>query len=682
MIYIFILIITIAQLKVWTECKFKYVSNTELLVERVKRGKEAFEDVLKAKKKAEIEYEEKKKKRRRHGRNEKNEKNEEWDEKEDSTYVKEIKCYEYVLDQLNNLNVYNCNEINENNKSLLALAKTKCIFVKSVRSFPDEKSGCILNPKKLNKLQIYLYNNNLFDQFRNENFYKMLNLDELRKIEKTKNPCLNDIENDDNKYESVSNDVFSSSSKRNHIYSSTDNNFNNSYKITSEEDVTREDIYLKNILCENLKYKIVTNCTTSDRMSDTAFQIYHSELNHIDDICFYIQSSEWNRRTDENINRLAETSVNITRQMTTNLENMKLIEHAQVKQIENTNRFDSFLKGLKNDFSEVIHILIKIKNHHESITKFVTGFKMLVIYLLILLLVLLITSRSYASSGRRKIISCVFFCCFTELIFKKIVTLIRKYAFLKISDNLVDYSLKGIRYTFVLIGIKILMTTIITYKEPVKIIEEELRYIKKLVEKNDQHQNRFREIKRQNEQIHHTVDHETVNVLNLWLNYNDYLDSIYLEDEDFSIGSDSDVEFSSSDTSLVSEDIQPKEIEELNEDAIGMRIKSLHRKHRPIFFHYFPSPTNVKAYTESPISFTNVIEHNHNVMTRLREERMRDFGYREYGSDHSSCHRDEHNIDVNSKTKLLESDKEKETCSLYDLEEDAMVHKFFSLDNT
>ncbi|KOB88857.1 hypothetical protein PFDG_03778 [Plasmodium falciparum Dd2] len=55
--------------------------------------------------------------------------------------------------------------------------------------------------------------------------------------------------------------------------------------------------------------------------------------------------------------------------MTTNLENMKLIENAQIKQIENTNRFDNFLKGLKNDFSEIIQILLKIKYHHESITR-------------------------------------------------------------------------------------------------------------------------------------------------------------------------------------------------------------------------------------------------------------------------------------------------------------------------
>lgn len=40
---------------------FKYATNNELLVERIKRGKEAFYEILKAKKKAEEEYAKKKK---------------------------------------------------------------------------------------------------------------------------------------------------------------------------------------------------------------------------------------------------------------------------------------------------------------------------------------------------------------------------------------------------------------------------------------------------------------------------------------------------------------------------------------------------------------------------------------------------------------------------------------------
>ncbi|SBT79517.1 nuclear fusion protein, putative [Plasmodium malariae] len=667
MIYFYLVIIIVIQLRICKEYKFKYTSNTELLVERVKRGKEAFDEILKAKRKAEEEYQKKKKRNKNYAENEGSEYSEENEDNQDNIYVQEIKCYEYVLDQINNLNMYNCNEINENNKSLLALAKTKCIFVKSTRKFPDEKIGCELNTKKLNKLQIYLYNNNLFDQFQNVHFAKTLSLDELRKIERIENPCsINDNKEEYKVYPNNKRENSYISSNKGEVYTYDKNNYDYN-TFVPRESIFDENANIKKKLCENLKYKIITNCTSTNNMSDTAFQIYHAELNHIDDICFYIQSIEWNKRTEENINRLAETSLYITKQMTTNLENMKLIEHAQVKQIENTNRFDSFLQGLKNDFSEIIQILLKIKYHHESITKFVKGFKLIVIYLFIALLVLLITSRSNVHTCRRKIIFCVIICCITELIFKKIITLIKKYVLLRVNENLVNYSVKGIRYTFVLIGLKILITTIISYREPVKIIEEELRQIKKLVEKNEQHHNTFRELKRQNEKSIQEIDQETVNVLNLWLNYNDYLDSIYMDDEDFNINSRSDSEYSSSETSLASEDFTSKEMDEPNEEPIGIRIKMLHRKNRPMFFHYFPSPANIKAYTESPISFTNIVEHNHNERMRMREFRIKNF--------------DTDDNTNNNETIILENDNQNTTLDFCDLnEQDVKIKKFYSVE--
>ncbi|CRH00720.1 nuclear fusion protein, putative [Plasmodium relictum] len=640
MINFYLLIIIIIQLKFSREYKFKYSYNTELQTEKIKRGKEAFDEILKAKIKAEEEY--KKKTKNKHN-----------EDIEENIYVKEIKCYEYVLEQLNNLNMYNCNEINENNKSLLALAKTKCIFVKSIRNFPDENSGCVLNTKKLNKLQIYLYNNNLFEEFKNENFPKSLSLDELKKIENIKNPCENFDEIND---PYLINDSSFLNTKYNQIY---DN------KNMSKEHILHNDIELKKKLCENLKYKIIANCTGNENMSDIAFQIYHSELNHIDDICFYIQSTEWNKRTEENINKLAETSMYITRQMTTNLENMKLIEHAQVKQIENTNRFDIFLKGLKNDFGEIIHILLKIKKHHESITKFLRGFKIIVIYILTILLVLFITSRNYAYNSRKKIISCVIFCYVTEWIFKKLIVFIKRYILFNINQHLVIYSIKGIRYTYIIIGIKILISTIISYKEPVKIIEEQLNDIKRIVEKNQQYQSSFKEIKTKNGNFNNELDQETVNILNLWSNYNKYFDSLYSDDSDFNINSHSDSEFSSSGTSFVSEHLVLKEIDEINDDSIGKRIKKLHRKNRPIFFHYFPTPKNIQAYTENPISFTNMIEYNHNEVMRMRKNRMKN--YLNYNSN---------------ETIILENDDPNLTCNLYELnEQDEKLNKFYSLDS-
>ncbi|KOB60689.1 hypothetical protein PFHG_02449 [Plasmodium falciparum HB3] len=575
------LILFIIRFIVIRGSKYRYENNSELLIERIKRGKEALDDILKAKMKAEEEYQKNKKRIKSQNKNSyKNKKEDDEEEKDydeddnNNIYVQEIKCYEYVLEQLNNLNVYNCNEINENNKSLLALAKTKCLFVKSIRSFPDENSGCILNPKKLNKLQLYLYNNNLFNEFSNQNFSRTLNLNELRKIEKIINPCYYENDQTDENYVNLLNDISNIKEKQRNNYEHINYTYNNDMdNLDGTNYMSEKNNYLKKKLCENLKYKIVTNCTSNKNMSDTAFQIYHSELNHIDDICFYIQSNEWNKRTEENINRLAETSLYISKQMTTNLENMKLIENAQIKQIENTNRFDNFLKGLKNDFSEIIQILLKIKYHHESITKFLRAFKMIVMYLLIIILVLFIT-----------------------------------------------------------------------YKEPAKVIEEELKVIKKIVQKNSQqYQNKIKEIENENNNIlYNDIDQKT--------NYN------------------SDDESSSSHTSLASEHFTLNEIDEYNDEPIGIRIKTLHRKNRPIFFHYMPSPTNIKAYTENPISFTNMIEYNHNEIMRVKENRINN---ELIINDHKSY-----------ETLIIENDDQNETPNIYDLNKaEEKLNKYYSLDS-
>ncbi|ETW16564.1 hypothetical protein PFFVO_04530 [Plasmodium falciparum Vietnam Oak-Knoll (FVO)] len=590
------LILFIIRFIVIRGSKYRYENNSELLIERIKRGKEALDDILKAKMKAEEEYQKNKKRIKSQNKNSyKNKKEDDEEEKDydeddnNNIYVQEIKCYEYVLEQLNNLNVYNCNEINENNKSLLALAKTKCLFVKSIRSFPDENSGCILNPKKLNKLQLYLYNNNLFNEFSNQNFSRTLNLNELRKIEKIINPCYYENDQTDENYVNLLNDISNIKEKQRNNYEHINYTYNNDMdNLDGTNYMSEKNNYLKKKLCENLKYKIVTNCTSNKNMSDTAFQIYHSELNHIDDICFYIQSNEWNKRTEENINRLAQTSLYISKQMTTNLENMKLIENAQIKQIENTNRFDNFLKGLKNDFSEIIQILLKIKYHHESITKFLRAFKMIVIY-----------------------------------------------------------------------------------KEPAKVIEEELKVIKKIVQKNSQqYQNKIKEIENGNNNIlYNDIDQKTISIINLWSCFNENMDSLYEDDEDFNLSNyNSDDESSSSHTSLASEHFTLNEIDEYNDEPIGIRIKTLHRKNRPIFFHYMPSPTNIKAYTENPISFTNMIEYNHNEIMRVKENRINN---ELIINDHKSY-----------ETLIIENDDQNETPNIYDLNKaEEKLNKYYSLDS-
>lgn len=646
MVFLYLFLFVVLQLSIYRESKFQYSHNNELLLEKIQRGRDALDDILKAKRKAEAEYKKGKNKRRSN-----------YEEDPKNIFVKEIKCYDYVLDQLNNLSTYNCNGINENNKSLLALAKTKCIFVKSTRDFPDESSGCVLNPKNLTKLQIYLYNKNLVKKFDDPKFSKSLNPKELNEIEKITNPCtlVNDshmsYESEDSKIVSNKYDIL--------------NNENN--EVVTETFMSFKEMELNKKLCENLKYKIITNCTNKKHMSDVAFQIYHSELNHIDDICFYIQSIEWNKRTEENINLLADASHHITKQITRNLEKMMLIENVQTKQIENTNKFDLFLKTLKSDFSEIIQLLINIKKHHDNFIKFLRGFQVAVSYLLVLIFVLIVTSKNQTSRGRKRLFTCVMLCYLTEYFFRKLFYFVTMYA-LDLKPFVLNCIIKGIRYSYILVGAKIIVKTIITYKEPMRKIEEELIHIKKIVEQNQNSTLVEKEIQDVPMNLPSEMDYETAHILNLWSSYNGQLDSYYSDDSDYALSSEYSSETSSSDVSLVTEETPPTASEDipLNELSIGERIEHLHREKRPIRFYCIPSPHNIIAFTESPVTFTETVERNHEELMRIREKRIEDM-LKKTKKDTFKKKKNIKETDDNNGTIILENDEQNDTCDLYEL---------------
>ncbi|ETW29388.1 hypothetical protein PFFCH_03210 [Plasmodium falciparum FCH/4] len=81
-----------------------------------------------------------------------------------------------------------------------------------------------------------------------------------------------------------------------------------------------------------------------------------------------------------------------------------------------------------------------------------------------------------------------------------------------------------------------------------------------------------------------------------------------------------------------------------------------------------PSPTNIKAYTENPISFTNMIEYNHNEIMRVKENRINN---ELIINDHKSY-----------ETLIIENDDQNETPNIYDLNKaEEKLNKYYSLDS-
>lgn len=215
-------------------------------------------------------------------------------------------CWQYVLQQVNALDLNKCDVKGEVSRSLIALAKTKCHFIRSGRAFPLAHHGCLLDPSGID--------DNALGIFR-ESYGT--------------NPCRIDYDSSD---------------------------------------------------CEKLKAEIVAQCTNPLVMSESAFQMYHTDLNHIDDICFYLQSGEWNRRTEHNINKLGEAAKSLMQSQETMEDFLQQVQVRQEESLNKANKLSTWMDSIRDDMQDVFRILEVISTYQKKIVDFVHHFKLIFVY--------------------------------------------------------------------------------------------------------------------------------------------------------------------------------------------------------------------------------------------------------------------------------------------------------------
>ena len=75
----------------------------------------------------------------------------------------------------------------------------------------------------------------------------------------------------------------------------------------------------------------ISECT--EEMSESAFDVYTQFYNHIEDVCFYLQSQLWQEKTEQLIGDLSDTSHLAVQKMTESLERHKMLEKGQVTKL-------------------------------------------------------------------------------------------------------------------------------------------------------------------------------------------------------------------------------------------------------------------------------------------------------------------------------------------------------------
>ncbi|KAK2197443.1 GEX1-Brambleberry [Babesia duncani] len=327
-------------------------------------------------------------------------------------------CWQYVLREIESLDVDKCGVNGEASRALIALAKTKCHFIRAGREFPGTNDGCILNPRNITPNMLVEYN-----------------------IIST-NPCKD----------------------------------NNNIKE-----------------CENLKNQIVSNCTNSENMTQAAFSMYHADLNHIDDICFYLQSHEWNKKTETNINRLGESAKQIIKSHEHIESFLSNIGYMQQEQISKANVLSEWMDGLKGELADVFNILYTLKQYQRAIygkainikiTKkdFVEHFRNVLLYVLYALAAICFTAFESTTSIRPHIILAITIACLIEGMSFNII-----HNWIKVPYDLSPMAVHGIwsriiKWCMVLYIGKIWFSSVISFRSPINTVMGEISKLLQLVE--------------------------------------------------------------------------------------------------------------------------------------------------------------------------------------------------------
>ncbi|BAM38973.1 conserved hypothetical protein [Theileria orientalis strain Shintoku] len=206
-----------------------------------------------------------------------------------SKIINEAGCWKFVINEINSLDVESCDFNGDASRSLIALAKTKCHFLRANRKFPTRKEGCVLNPSVLTHEEI----NGL-------------------------------------------------------TVSGTSDDAGDDVEAGADWDYNPCLVSYKGADCEKIKRKIVSHCTSV--MSESAFQMYHSDLNHIEEILIcrsVLEYFEWKRADMVHRIRNLEVVANIGRSKNRIKKELKK-KSSRYFRYRDKNRVDCLEKKQKN----------------------------------------------------------------------------------------------------------------------------------------------------------------------------------------------------------------------------------------------------------------------------------------------------------------------------------------------
>ncbi|CBZ55952.1 conserved hypothetical protein [Neospora caninum Liverpool] len=165
---------------------------------------------------------------------------------------------------------------------------------------------------------------------------------------------------------------------------------------------TQRDLIFRNLMhaCERLRQRIVDGCQHAKSMEFGTFALVREQINHIDNICFFLHSAEWQRRSEATVNRLALASGAVASRLQAQAQNLAEMHAIQKQQLEGGWQVTQLLANLHEGMKDVFATLHQIRSFHRYLAEAVGSAQTFAFYFFALLLACFFTAHARVQAAR------------------------------------------------------------------------------------------------------------------------------------------------------------------------------------------------------------------------------------------------------------------------------------------
>nr|PUA90583.1 putative transmembrane protein [Toxoplasma gondii TgCATBr9] len=148
------------------------------------------------------------------------------------------------------------------------------------------------------------------------------------------------------------------------------------------------------------RQRIVDGCQHADSMDFGTFALVREQINHIDNICFFLHSAEWQRRSEATVNRLALASGAVASRLQVQAQNLAEMHVIQKQQLEGGWQVTQLLSNLHEGLKDVFAALHQIRSFHRYLAEAVGSVQTFAFYFFALFLSLCFTAHARVQAAR------------------------------------------------------------------------------------------------------------------------------------------------------------------------------------------------------------------------------------------------------------------------------------------